>query len=252
MKSVLIGILTHNHEKYIAECLQSALTQDYKCDVFVTDDASTDRTQDIIHQYHSDFPNLQYKFHTDNSGNEMRGCNEIIERSGNYDYLLRFDGDDVLYENSINTFVKHAEANSADWVYGGLDIIDANGTVVNEWTLDGFPETVPSAIAYMWNNKSLGTTLSFFSSKFLKGKRFSKFPNTTFAMDTSTAIDWYTSWPKIHRINQKLIKYRWMNGGSATSRLGDERSQMQKDLTEKMMSVFGYNNIVALLQHGGE
>ena len=252
MKSVLIGILTYNHEKYVAECLQSALGQSYKCDVFVTDDASTDKTVEIIRRYLKDSPNMSYELHSENSGDERRGFHEIIKRAEDYDYVYFFSGDDILYDNSISILVDHAEKTSADWVYGGLDIIDPDGILVDRWTYDGFPESVPDAISYMWIHKSLGTTLgSLFSTKFLKDKKLSRFPNTTFSIDASTAIDWYTSWPNISRIKQQVVKYRWMHDGSRTAHLEHERSQMQKDLTEKMISVFGYNNIVALL-HGEE
>ena len=53
MEEVLVGILCYNHEPYVAQCLESILSQ--KCDfpfkVYVFDDVSTDHSWDIIQQY---------------------------------------------------------------------------------------------------------------------------------------------------------------------------------------------------------
>ncbi len=241
MKSVLVGILTYNHEKYIAECIESAFNQTYPCTVYVTDDASNDNTKGIIARYSS----VHSTLHTENSGNLLRAYNDIISFSKPYDYLFFISGDDVLLNDSIEILVKHAEESSADWVYGGLNLIDADGVQIDTWTYDGFPESVPNAIAYMWKKKGLGTTTSaLFSTKFLKDKPITCFPNTTFSPDASMAIDWYASWPKICRVRHQVMKFR-IHNGQHSSYLGHEREQMEKDLTEKMLSVFGYSNIIA-------
>lgn len=238
MKRVLIGIINCNFEKYIDECIQSALSQTYPCDILVTDDASNDRSREEIMKYQS---MVNIMFHLNNSGDELRAMEDIIWFSKDYDYIYMLSGDDVLYPNSIADLVDHAEKNDGDWVYGGLDIIEEDGTLVQQWTYYGFPESVNQAIAYMYTNLKLGTTLgSLFSSKFLKDKTMSRFPNTNFSLDASTAIDWYAAHPapNICRAKSQVLKYR-IHRESRSSTLGNERGQMQKDMAEKIFFVFG-------------
>ena len=58
MVSVLIA--TYNHEKYIAKALESVLDQetDFPYEVIVHDDASTDRTAEIIKEYENRYPDI--------------------------------------------------------------------------------------------------------------------------------------------------------------------------------------------------
>lgn len=52
--------LAYNHEKYIKSALEGFVSQktDFKYEVFVHDDASTDKTADIINQYAKRYPNI--------------------------------------------------------------------------------------------------------------------------------------------------------------------------------------------------
>lgn len=57
---VSIYCLTYNHEPYIRDCLDGFLMQktDFAFEVIVHDDASTDRTQDIIREYEEKYPGI--------------------------------------------------------------------------------------------------------------------------------------------------------------------------------------------------
>ena len=49
---VSIALLTYNHEKYIGDCLQSILEQDYEnIELIMLDDASKDKTVMIVESY---------------------------------------------------------------------------------------------------------------------------------------------------------------------------------------------------------
>lgn len=62
MQDVLVSIscITYNHEKYIAEALDSFLMQqtNFSYEILVHDDASTDDTANIIRSYHKKYPDL--------------------------------------------------------------------------------------------------------------------------------------------------------------------------------------------------
>jgi glycosyltransferase involved in cell wall biosynthesis len=242
LKSVLVGVTSYNHKKYIVECIESVLKQTYPCRIYVTDDRSTDGTQDVIKSY----SNIIATFHNDNSGTYVRGANDIIEMSMGFDYTYFLSADDILYSNAIEGLVKCAEEWDADWTYGGLDLVNENGVIIEQWVYEGAPETVPQAIAYMWRRKSNGVPFALFKGQFLKGKKFTRFPHTNFSEDAATCIEWLASWPTIRRVRQQTLRYR-QHSGTETNILGNsiDRQLMEIDLREKMKATFGYENIMA-------
>ena len=58
--TVSICCVTYNHEKYIEQALKSFLEQkvDFKYEILIHDDASTDKTADIIRKYEKLFPDI--------------------------------------------------------------------------------------------------------------------------------------------------------------------------------------------------
>ena len=62
MENILVSIYcaAYNHEKYIADAIDSFLAQqtNFKYEILIHDDASTDRTADIIREYEKKYPNL--------------------------------------------------------------------------------------------------------------------------------------------------------------------------------------------------
>jgi glycosyltransferase involved in cell wall biosynthesis len=61
-KEVLVSIIcsSYNHEKYIAEAIESFLMQeaDFKFEIIIHDDASTDKTAVIIGEYYKKYPEI--------------------------------------------------------------------------------------------------------------------------------------------------------------------------------------------------
>lgn len=57
---VSISCITYNHEKYIEHAIQSFLMQktDFKYEILIHDDASTDSTADIIKKYQQKYPDI--------------------------------------------------------------------------------------------------------------------------------------------------------------------------------------------------
>lgn len=55
-----IDCITYNHEKYIANAIESFLMQktNFKYEILIHDDASTDKTQEIIREYQKKYPDI--------------------------------------------------------------------------------------------------------------------------------------------------------------------------------------------------
>ena len=59
---MMVSVLcqTYNHEQYISECLQSIVAQkvNFRYEILVHDDASTDNTANIIRKFEREYPDL--------------------------------------------------------------------------------------------------------------------------------------------------------------------------------------------------
>lgn len=62
MDEILVSIncITYNHEKYVVDAIESFLMQktNFKYEILIHDDASTDRTSNIIRNYTSEYPDI--------------------------------------------------------------------------------------------------------------------------------------------------------------------------------------------------
>ncbi len=57
---VSISCITYNHIEYIRDCLDGFVNQktDFDYEVLIHDDASTDGTTEIIHEYENKYPDI--------------------------------------------------------------------------------------------------------------------------------------------------------------------------------------------------
>ena len=130
---VTIAIPLYRAEKYIKECLNSALAQSYShIDFLVIDDACDDHSVDIVVQMqkeHSRGKDIRLIRHTQNVGiGETR--NHLIAEAKTK-YLFFLDADDTIAENAIQILHDAAEKYQTDLVYGSHEQIDM--------TIEGHP-----------------------------------------------------------------------------------------------------------------
>lgn len=123
---VTIAIPLYRAEKYIKECLNSALAQSYPhIDFLVIDDACDDGSVDIVVQIqaeHSRGKDIRLIRHTQNVGiGETR--NHLIAEAKTK-YLFFLDADDTIAENAILLLHDAAEKYQTDLVYGSHKQID--------------------------------------------------------------------------------------------------------------------------------
>lgn len=97
MNDCTIVVPVFNGEKYIAECLDSAITQD--CEVIVVNDGSTDGTEKIIDKYNV------IKINKPNGGTAS-ALNEGIKRSSKT-WIKWLSADDILKPNAVTELLKH-------------------------------------------------------------------------------------------------------------------------------------------------
>jgi len=88
---------THNHEAYIASAIESFLIQktDFPYEICIHDDASTDKTPDILRAYEAKYPELIKVIHQkENQFTQGQLIMEINSSRALGDYLAVCDGDD--------------------------------------------------------------------------------------------------------------------------------------------------------------
>lgn len=95
---VSILCTAYNHEKYIADALEGFVTQqtDFPFEVLVSDDASTDRTADIIRDYASRYPDIirPFLFAENQYGQGKDIYKEYFYPNARGEYIAMCEGDD--------------------------------------------------------------------------------------------------------------------------------------------------------------
>lgn len=99
MKNILVSIscITYNHEKYIGDAIDSFLMQktNFKYEILIHDDASTDSTADIIREYEKKYPDLiKPIYQTKNQYSNGEDVDYINNKRANGKYLAICEGDD--------------------------------------------------------------------------------------------------------------------------------------------------------------
>ena len=123
MKDVSIIIPIYNVEKYVAECLNSVISQTYdhsKIECIIVDDCTPDKSMDIVNDIIEEYKgsmNIILSRHETNKGLSVARNTGLDISSGEYIFFL--DSDDYLYDNAIETFMKvHAEHLDAEIIIG--------------------------------------------------------------------------------------------------------------------------------------
>ncbi len=94
---VSVAVVTYNHHKFIAQCLDSILMQetDFEFDIVVGDDVSTDGTRAIVQQYADNHPGrIKAVFPEKNLGDAGRPMFVETTKHCRGQYIAMIDGDD--------------------------------------------------------------------------------------------------------------------------------------------------------------
>lgn len=133
MQDILVSIscTTFNHERFIRECLDGFLMQkcNFKFEVLIHDDASTDNTIEIIHEYQLKFPEIikPYIQKENQWSKGVRGMNAIYNYSrAKGKYIAMCEGDDYWTDSlKLQKQVDFLEANPMTSLsFGNAFIID--------------------------------------------------------------------------------------------------------------------------------
>ncbi|KAF3884508.1 MULTISPECIES: glycosyltransferase family 2 protein [Nostocales] len=132
LPSVAICIPTYNQAQYLIHSVSSACSQTYpNIEVWVSDNASTDETPELMKQLCQQFPQLRYYRHSENMG-MTPNCNWVLSQPDT-EFLIRLDSDDNMSPSYVETLValmqKYPEAG---WGHVATLEIDQFGNYCSE------------------------------------------------------------------------------------------------------------------------
>ena len=102
VKQPLVSVicLCYNHERFIAEALDSVLAQTYtNLEIIIMDDCSTDNSVAIIQEYVRKYPQLTFMSTGTNQGNTK--AFNLAWRASKGEYIIDFATDDVLLPERV-------------------------------------------------------------------------------------------------------------------------------------------------------
>jgi len=127
---VSIIIPVHNSEKYLEECIESALNQTYQdIEIIAVDDGSTDNSLEILKKY-SD----KIKIITMKSCFIGAALNQGIKIAKG-EWIKQLFSDDVLYSDAVENLVsvgKNIEDKKKTMFYGHFDRINSSGKILRK------------------------------------------------------------------------------------------------------------------------
>lgn len=100
--SVSVCIVTYNQENYIAECLESIVSQktNFKFEIIVGEDCSTDNTRKIVQEYSDKYPNIIVPILYEKNVGPLENIRQVYMQAKG-EYIAHIDGDDVALPGKL-------------------------------------------------------------------------------------------------------------------------------------------------------
>lgn len=237
-KDIMVSIccITYNHEKYIEQALQSFLMQktNFKYEVIIYDDASTDNTSQIIKEYEKKYPEIIKPIYAkENQYSKGIQTFKFTFEKAIGKYIAICEGDDYwIDENKLQIQVEHMEGNEEcafcfhdalvlnmknnkkeNWKWYDKKFYKKDGKYnAGELDLLGF---IPTA-SYMFRGKYTELIPDWFE-KCIVGDRPLKLITTSFGY--------------AHFIDKTMSIYRVGIGNSAMDTINKQNEEIQKAIT---------------------
>lgn len=146
-RGVTVVMPVYNGEKYLAEAIDSVISQSCRCFRFIIcDDGSVDNSLAIISEYKKRYEWIVVLKNEKNIG-LFPTLNKLI-RASETDLIRLFAQDDILNSECLDRELIFAKNNQkVGLFYCGRDIIDNNGFVVKMAPIDNTPKNIDTWLA---------------------------------------------------------------------------------------------------------
>ena len=216
---ISIAFIVYNGARYMRTQLASILAQTHKVDeIIVCDDASSDKTKEILEEYKKSYPDLFFLHYN----NKNLGPTENIEKAIQActgDIILLSDQDDYWETNKVETIANWFDANpNMNGVFTNGSLMNSKGELDNKyalWDVMSFPHKTIRSETELNNSLKLyintvensvtGATLAIRNNLAFLKKPFPQFKNLVH--DRWLAINLAEN-NSLGILNEKLIRYR--------------------------------------------
>lgn len=132
---VSISCTSYNHEAYIRDALDGMLAQevDFRYEILIHDDASTDRTQEIIREYQAGYPEIiRPIYQTENQYSRGVKVGILNRERAQGKYIAICEGDDYWTDpHKLQRQIDYLEAHpECSMCFHDAVLADADGTVL--------------------------------------------------------------------------------------------------------------------------
>ena len=258
-QDVIVSIIcvTYNHEPYIRQCLEGFVMQktDFAFEVLIHDDASTDKTADIIREYEAKYPDLIkpiYQIENQYSkGVKINAIYNYPRAKGKY--IAFCEGDDYWIDPlKLQKQVDFLEANPEySATFSNLIISDERQTNITKRLTSYIKREynlfdVLSGMMFGIQNICMRKEVCFYASS------LNVRSNGDFKIYYSCALH-----GKIYRLDGSFAVYRLTGKGVASSRSKEEqfiseikeRYDFQKQLNFPLPNALIYSQVKTILQY---
>jgi len=99
---VSVCVVTYNQEVYIAECLESLVSQktDFKFEIIVGEDGSTDNTRAVVQKYVDKYPDLIVPLFYEKNIGAVENIKQVYKKAQGK-YIAHIDGDDMALPRKL-------------------------------------------------------------------------------------------------------------------------------------------------------
>lgn len=128
----LVSIITptYNCGDFIAETIESVLSQTYKnWEMIIVDDCSTDNTKEVVEEYMKKDNRIQYHILDVNSGAAVTRTKAMALAKGKY--IAFIDSDDLWTPDKLEKQIKFMEDNNYNFTCTDYEQIDEKGNSLN-------------------------------------------------------------------------------------------------------------------------
>lgn len=200
---VTVIIPLFNAEKYIAQTIESVISQTYQnWEMIIVDDCSTDNSKDIVKKYEAKESRIKLIELEKNFGGPARPRNVGLDISKG-DYLAFLDADDVWLKNKLRVQINEMLVNNLDFTSTDSKFIDDNSidTIINKHKIIIFFKKIKrkATLSDVIKGNFISTSSAIVSKNFI-----SKFDENK---DFIGVEDMYL-WMKI--LNEKNVRYKYI------------------------------------------
>lgn len=243
---VSIWCVTYNHEKYIRNALDGFIMQktDFKFEIVIHDDASTDGTAHILREYEKEYPGLVHViYQTENQFRRHDNSNKffwnIMRRELQGEYIAWCEGDDYwIDDNKLQMQIDYME-NHPDCIMTVHDAIVLDCRTGKEKRYSIIEGCAEKDLSPMDIIEVHAPTASYICKRdvldmdgfFLEAGMVGDYPLQLFCMIKG----------KIHYFNKVMSMYRTNVEGSLTSRQKQDFFPFFKTLVDVLSFMGKYN-----------